>query len=56
MRILISSYQFLPSIGGLETATLTLASGLAERGHEVTVVTATPADGPDGFPFRVCRN
>jgi len=56
VRILISSYQFLPSIGGLETATLTLADGLAERGHDVTVVTATPADGPDCFAFRVCRN
>lgn len=56
MRILISSYQFLPSIGGLETATLTLASGLAERGHDVTVVTATPGKGPDRFAFRVCRN
>jgi glycosyltransferase involved in cell wall biosynthesis len=56
VRILISSYQFLPSIGGIETSALTLASGLAERGHDVTVVTATPAKGPDRFAFRVCRN
>jgi glycosyltransferase involved in cell wall biosynthesis len=56
VRILISSYHFLPSIGGLETSTLTIASGLAERGHDVTVVTTTPADGPDRFPFRVVRN
>lgn len=56
MRILISSYQFLPSIGGIETSALTLASGLAERGHDVTVVTATPAREPDRFAFRVCRN
>lgn len=56
MRILISSYHFLPSIGGLETATLTLANGLAERGHDVTVVTATLAEKPDQFAFRVCRN
>lgn len=56
MRILISSYNFLPTIGGIETSTLTIASGLVERGHDVTVVTGTPSDTPDDFPFRVCRN
>ncbi|MCC6948866.1 MAG: glycosyltransferase family 4 protein [Bradyrhizobiaceae bacterium] len=54
MRILLSSYVFYPSIGGLQTAGLFLASGLAERGHQVTVVTTTPGDGRE-FPFTVVR-
>jgi glycosyltransferase involved in cell wall biosynthesis len=32
-----------------------LASGLVERGHQVTVVTPTPGDC-DGYPFKVVRN
>jgi glycogen(starch) synthase len=57
MRILMSSYYFAPSIGGIETACLTLAHGLLDRGHDVTVVTATArAPGAsDDFPFRVVR-
>ena len=39
MRILVSTYWFPPSLGGLESACLTLCNGLAKRGHEVTVVT-----------------
>lgn len=54
MRILLTSYAFHPSIGGLETASMLLASGLAERGYDVTVVTQTP--GPtEGYPFRIVR-
>jgi glycogen(starch) synthase len=58
MRILISTYYFFPSIGGIETAGLTLARGLVERGHQVTVVTLTPAAAgvADAFPFTVVRN
>ena len=55
MRILITSFDFAPSIGGIETAGETLARGLAERGHNVTVVTATPGNGNDRFPFKVVR-
>jgi len=54
VRILLTSYTFHPSIGGLETASMLLASGLTERGHDVTVVTQTP--GPtEGYPFHVVR-
>lgn len=54
MRILLTSYAFHPSIGGLETASMLLATGLAERGYDVTVVTQTP--GPtEGYPFRIVR-
>ena len=64
MQLLIYSHFFLPSIGGVETVVLALASGLSERrsGNEsaifaVTLVTQTPAgDYPDELlPFRIIR-
>jgi glycosyltransferase involved in cell wall biosynthesis len=55
MRILMYSPAFLPHIGGLEINTANIARQLVEHGHEVTVVTRTPGDGPDRFPFRVAR-
>jgi glycosyltransferase involved in cell wall biosynthesis len=55
MRIVITSAPFHPSLGGIETATHVLASGLIERDHHVTVVTPTPGDC-DGYPFKVVRN
>ena len=54
MRILITVGPFHPSLGGIETATQVLATGLTERGHDVTVVTPTPG-GTDGYPFKVVR-
>ncbi len=55
MHILITSAPFHPSLGGIETATHILASGLVERGHDVTVVTPTPG-GTEGYPYKVSRN
>jgi glycogen(starch) synthase len=57
MRVLVSTYYFAPSIGGIETACLTLCDGLVRRGHDVTVVTMTPAapSQEDRYPFRVVR-
>jgi glycogen synthase len=55
MRILMYSPAFLPHIGGLEINTANLARQLAANGHDVLVVTQTPEDGPDRFPFRVVR-
>jgi hypothetical protein len=37
MKILMSSYLFYPSIGGLENVTLLLAEHWQSMGHEVTV-------------------
>jgi glycosyltransferase involved in cell wall biosynthesis len=58
LRILQVTDLFEPFIGGLEQHVKTLASGLAQRGHEVTVVTAhlpgTTADEAVGR-FRVRR-
>ncbi len=57
MRVLVSTYDFAPQIGGLETACLTLCNGFAERGHEVTVTTMMPATPEEDahYPFQVVR-
>src|ERR1700743_1164688 len=55
MRILITSFDFAPSIGGIETAGDILARGLAARGHAVTVATATPGEAHGDLPFRILR-
>lgn len=38
MRVLLVSANFRPHVGGIETFTETLASELAARGHEITVL------------------
>lgn len=45
LDILLCSYAYSPSIGGIETISQLLATGMTARGHRVTVVTETP--GPD---------
>lgn len=55
MKVLLYTFPFAPQIGGLERLTEHTARRLTARGHEVTVVTDTPAVRPDAFPFRVLR-
>lgn len=57
MRVLIYSWPFAPTIGGLERLTEMTACRLTEAGHEVTVVTDTldPEGRAPGLPFRVER-
>jgi glycogen(starch) synthase len=55
MKILMSSHAFYPSIGGQEAVSEMLARGFMREGHEVTVITQTPAGGQKTFPFRVIR-
>jgi glycosyltransferase involved in cell wall biosynthesis len=64
VKLLIYSHFFAPSVGGVETVVLSLASGLAGLRladgilqFDVTVVTQTPADEFDDrtFPFQVIR-
>lgn len=57
MKTLIYSHYFSPSVGGTERVVESLARGLAERGHQVTVVTAIPAPlaADSGLPYRVVR-
>jgi glycosyltransferase involved in cell wall biosynthesis len=55
VKILISSHAFAPSIGGIETVSGLLAAEFVRLGHEVTVVTQTPAQGPEEFSYPVIR-
>ena len=55
MKILISSYFFYPSVGGLETVSAILAREFVHAGHAVKLVTQTPFTGVDDFPFEVIR-
>lgn len=56
MRLLIYSRVFRPLVGGQEIAVEQLATALAHRGWQVRVLTGTPHDGEDSFPFGVVRD
>lgn len=56
MKILVYSPAFLPSVGGLELNVAHLSEGLVSEGNHVVVVTTTPNEAPDSFPFRVVRS
>ncbi len=55
MKVLLHSYAFWPSVGGVETIAETLAENILMLGHECTVVTQTPAREEKSFPFPVAR-
>ena len=55
MKILLASYAFRPSVGGLEELTALLADAFMDRGHVVKVVTMTPSAQPDIDRFKVLR-
>lgn len=55
VKVLISSHAFAPHIGGIETVSGLLADEFVRLGHVVVVVTQTPAEGKDDFPYRVVR-
>ena len=55
MRILITSYVFSPSLGGIETVSALLATEFARAGHEVKLVTKTRKDDGRSWPFEVVR-
>ena len=57
MRVLIITGIFPPDIGGPATYVPQVARGLAERGHQVTVVTLSDRLDHDdrAYPFRVVR-
>jgi len=66
VKLLIYSHAFAPQVGGIETFTMYLATGLARLRNadqvppfEITVVTQTPAGQDDGTPnndFDVVRS
>jgi glycogen synthase len=55
MKILLSSYVFYPSIGGIEAVSAVLAEEFIGRGHELKVVTHTPEQGERAFPYEIIR-
>lgn len=60
MRILFSSYAFYPSVGGLETVSWMLTHQFVALGHELQVITQTPADpnseiSDQELPFTITR-
>lgn len=55
MKILIYSPAFHPSIGGLETLVSILAHEFVHDGHQVKLISQTPAHEADSFPFEVIR-
>jgi len=55
-KILIFSSSFSPNVGGVETVMSVLAGEFVALGHEVKVITKTPAADPDVFPFQVIRD
>jgi glycosyltransferase involved in cell wall biosynthesis len=55
MRILIASYVFEPSLGGIATSASLLAQELAASGHEVRVVTTTTGPDRPGLTYSIVR-
>jgi glycogen synthase len=55
VRILLSSYVFYPSVGGIETVSAILAEEFVRRGHELKVVTHTREEGDKLFPYDILR-
>jgi len=55
MKIVISSYAYYPSIGGLEEVTDLLAHEFVARGHAVKILTMTSSPALDNLPFEVLR-
>jgi glycosyltransferase involved in cell wall biosynthesis len=55
MKLLVYSPAFLPKIGGLEINVAQFATEMLRFGCEVVVVTQTPSEEPDSFPYAVVR-
>lgn len=55
MKILLSSYVFSPSVGGIETVSALLAPEFLKAGHEVVLVTDTPQEDGIERPYAVYR-
>lgn len=51
MKIVVASSRFYPLLGGTAVVASRIAKGMAEAGHEVTILTNTPADEGEGTPF-----
>ena len=56
MNLTFYSPSFYPRVGGLEGFLEDLAHAMTAAGVHLTVITTTPSDTPDAFPFKVLRN
>src|SRR5438105_1874767 len=54
LRILVCTPRFPPQVGGAETWLRGVVTGLAERGHDVTVVAAAFHEAPDRYEVDGC--
>ncbi|HMG00265.1 MAG TPA: glycosyltransferase family 4 protein [Gemmatimonadaceae bacterium] len=55
MKILFSSYAFLPGVGGIETVSAILADEFVKAGHEVELITETPGENSERVGYRITR-
>ncbi len=55
MKILLSSYVFSPSVGGIETVSALIAPEFVKAGHEVILITHTKEEDGVTWPFQVIR-
>ncbi len=55
MKILLSSYVFSPSVGGIETVSALIAPEFVKAGHEVVLITHTRDEDGITWPFPVIR-
>jgi glycosyltransferase involved in cell wall biosynthesis len=55
MNILLYASSFLPTIGGIEITTQTLARNFVKLGHNCTVVTETPFNQAETEPYSIIR-
>jgi glycogen synthase len=55
MKILFSSYAFLPDVGGIETVSAILAEEFVKAGHEVELITETPGQGSEPVGYGISR-
>src|SRR5437588_2388414 len=56
VKILFSSYAYAPRIGGIETASVLLAREFVAVGHQLILVTETPAQSSPSDTFEVVRH
>jgi glycosyltransferase involved in cell wall biosynthesis len=54
VKILLASYLYSPSVGGIETVSALLAKEFQNAGHEVRILTSSPGASSDALP--VFRN
>jgi glycogen(starch) synthase len=56
MKILFSSYAFLPGVGGIETVSAILADEFVKAGHELELITETPGEDRDAVGYGITRH